>query len=283
MTEQPDVVVLADPDGVAAEAASRIATALASAVEARGRADWATTGGSSAPGIYRHLAEPPFNDDVPWGRVHLWWGDERYVPRDNPLSNAMPADEILLRVGARGAQSGWGETGVDILTDRKPAADIPVSNIHAIPMGPAIGRAGGPEWAAATYEEELRASGIAVDGGWPVFDLVVLGVGPDGHVMSVFPGSAAFERSEWVLPVPAPSHVEPHISRVTLNPRVIEAAREVLVVSTGSSKADVLGQVFGSVVDPRRWPAQLARRRGATWLLDDAAAARLENRQRVRR
>jgi 6-phosphogluconolactonase len=272
---EPRVVVLADPDRVSAEAASRIAAVLTSAAAARGRADWATTGGSSAPGLYRHLAEPPYTRSVPWGSVHLWWGDERYVPRDNPLSNAMPADEILLRFGAKGGESGWGETGLDFLNGEEPAAQIPVSNVHAIPMGPAIGRAGGPEWAAARYDEELRASGIAVEAGWPVFDLVILGVGPDGHILSVFPGSAAFDRTEWAIPIPAPAHVEPHISRVTLNPRILDVARNVLVLSTGSSKAAVLAEVFGSQVDPRRWPAQLARRENAVWLLDEAAAAGL--------
>ncbi|MFL5681462.1 MAG: 6-phosphogluconolactonase [Chloroflexota bacterium] len=280
MSDDAQVVVLPDADSVSAEAASRIAAALSSAAQARGRADWSTTGGSAAPGIYRHLAEPPFNHDVPWDRVHLWWGDERYVPRDDRRSNAMPADEILLRFGARGGESGWGETGLDFLTGEEPAAQIPVANVHAIPAGPAIGAAGGPEWAAERYEQELRESGIAVDAGWPVFDLLLLGVGPDGHILSVFPGSAAFDRTEWALAIPAPSHVEPHVARITLNPGVVEAARSVLVVSTGESKAAVLGRVFGSERDPRTWPAQLARRAGATWLLDQAAAAGIPAGQR---
>src|SRR3954471_955729 len=244
MSGDAQIVVLPDPDIVSGEAASRIAAALTSAVRTHGRADWSTTGGSAAPGIYRHLAEPPFNRDVPWDRVHLWWGDERYVPRDDWRSNAMPADEILLRFGARGGESGWGETGLDFVTGEEPAAQIPVANVHAIPAGLAIGAAGGPEWAAERYEQELRESGIAVENGWPVFDLLLLGVGPDGHILSVFPGSAAFDRTGGALPSPAPSHVEPHVARITLNPRVVDAARAVLVVSTGSSKAEVLGRVF---------------------------------------
>src|SRR3954452_4094895 len=169
MTDDVEVVVLADPDSVSREAASRIAAALRSAVGARGRADWSTTGGSAAPGIYRHLAEPPLNREVPWDRVHLWWGDERYVPRDDRRSNAMPADEILLRFGARGGESGWGETGLDFLTGEEPAAQIPVATVHEIPAGRPIGVAGGPDWAAERYDQELRESGIAVENGWPVF------------------------------------------------------------------------------------------------------------------
>jgi 6-phosphogluconolactonase len=102
---------------------------------------------------------------------------------------------------------------------------------------------------------------------------VLVGVGPDGHILSVFPGSVAFDRLESVLPIPAPTHVEPHVPRVTLNPRVVAAARSVLVVVHGAGKASILGSVLGDEIDERRWPAQLARREGATWIVDEAAAS----------
>jgi 6-phosphogluconolactonase len=109
-----------------------------------------------------------------------------------------------------------------------------------------------------------------------VFDVLVLGIGPDGHLLSVFPGSASLDDDRaWAVPVPAPNHVEPHIARITLNPRVIGVARNVLVVTHGEGKAEILGTIFGPERDPSRWPAQLALRDGATWLLDRAAAARL--------
>lgn len=275
MNGEPRVEVLADPEAVSASAAEQIATILRQATDDHGRADWATTGGSMPAGIYRHLATPPLRDRVTWSAVHLWWGDDRYVPRDHPLSNVLPADQILLAATASAGLSGTGETGGDVITGRDPTADIPIDNIHAMPMGAAIGETRGPAWVAARYEAELRSAGLDVESGWPVFDLVLLGVGPDGHVLSVFPGSDTFDRPEWVLPVPAPTQVEPKVTRVTLNPHVLDVARSVLVVAQGAGKAAILGEVFGPTRDPRRWPAQLARRPGATWLLDEAAAARL--------
>jgi 6-phosphogluconolactonase len=284
MSGDPRVEILADSAAVSAAAAEQIASMLRRATNDHGRADWATTGGSTPAGIYRHLATPPLRDSVSWSAVHLWWGDDRYVPRDHPLSNVLPADQILLAATARAGLSGTGETGGDVITGRDPAADIPFDNIHAMPMAAAIGESRGPAWVAARYEADLRSAGLDIESGWPVFDLVLLGVGPDGHVLSVFPRADAFDRPEWVLPVPAPTHVEPSVTRVTLNPHVLEVARSVLLVAHGASKAAILGEVFGPTRDPRRWPAQLARRSGATWLLDEAAAARLPqgaSRQRI--
>jgi 6-phosphogluconolactonase len=277
-TGEPEIVVLADPGSVAAEAAGRIASVLTNAGAGRNRADWATTGGSAAPGIYRDLAASTLGAEVPWARVHLWWGDDRYVPNDHPLSNVGPAEEILIHESARFGGSGTGETVIDARLGIEPGVPLDVRNIHPIRMADAIGEGAGPSWAAARYEIELRESGIDVSDGWPVFDLVLLGVGPDGHVMSVFPGSDTFDRREWVLPVPAPAHVEPHVSRVTLNPAILDVARNVVVVVTGAGKAETLATVFGEERDPRRWPAQLVRRPGATWLLDEAAATRLPSR-----
>jgi 6-phosphogluconolactonase len=275
---EPEIVVLSDPDTVAVEGASRIAAALTNAVRARERVDWATTGGSAPSGIYRLLALPPLRDEIPWDGVHLWWGDDRYVPADHPLSNILPAEQILLNATALAGVSGTGGEPLDVRLGQAAGAPIPTPQVHPFRMADAIGEARGPAWAAARYEAELRDSSIGVQDGWPVFDLVLLGVGPDGHVLSVFPGSAAFDSTAWVLPIPAPTEVEPHVSRATLNPAILDVARDVLVVVTGESKAEVLGTIFGDERDPRRWPAQLVRRAGATWLLDEAAAASLPSR-----
>jgi 6-phosphogluconolactonase len=273
---EPSVRVLPDAEAVSLAAAEHIAGALRRAVEAGGRADWATTGGSTVVGIYRALAAPPLRDQVPWDGVHLWWGDDRYVPPEHPLSNVLPADAVLLNVAARAGLSGQGEDAEDVRQGREAGAWIPASQVHRFPVAEAIGRRLEPAWAAARYEQDLRASGIGVVDGWPAFDLVLLGIGPDGHLLSVFPGSAALdEPAAWALPIPAPTHVEPHVARVTLNPRVVEAARDVLVVVHGEGKAGILGEVFGAERDPRRWPAQLARRAGATWLVDEAAGRQL--------
>ncbi|HEY7590017.1 MAG TPA: 6-phosphogluconolactonase [Candidatus Limnocylindrales bacterium] len=273
---EPELVVLADPDAVSAAAADRIADALRGAVAARGRADWATTGGSAPVGIYRRLAHPSMTAAVPWPDVHLWWSDDRYVPRDHPLSNVLPADQVLLAAATHAGQDALREEPDDAAAGpRHPGAPIPVDQVHAMPMSDALGQQRGPAWVAARYDAELRESGIATRDGWPVFDVMLLGVGPDGHVMSIFPGSDAFEEAAWVLPIPAPTHVEPHVTRVTLNPKVLDVARTVFVVMHGAGKADTVAMIFGPERDVRRWPAQLVRRPGVTWLLDEAAAARL--------
>ncbi len=252
----PELVVVPDLDAIEAEAAGRIATALADAVAARGRADWATTGGSVAPGIYRRLAAPPLRDAIPWPAVHVWWGDDRYVPRDHPLSNVKPLDDILKSVAP-------------------PPVPLPLDNLHPFPTTIAIGAARGAAWCAAELAAELKAAGLEQRDGWPVLDLVLLGVGPDGHLLSVFPGSPALESGDLAMAIPAPTHIEPHVERVTLNPAVLRVARHVLVAAGGASKAAVLAAIFGPERDPGRWPAQLALRDGATWIVDSAAAEHL--------
>jgi 6-phosphogluconolactonase/glucosamine-6-phosphate isomerase/deaminase len=276
MSGEPRIEVLADAAATSHAAAVAIAEALSEAVARRGRVDWATTGGSTPVGIYRELAVAPLRDQVPWQAVHVWWGDDRYVPRDHPLSNVLPLDQVLVSSAAKAGLSGDGETGIDVGLGIEPGVPLPVGNIHAPRMNDAIGLAAGPEWAATEYADRLRDAALpASSDGLPVFDLMLLGVGPDGHVMSVFPRSKLFESDAWVAAVPAPTHVEPHIARISLSPRILEAARQVIVVSHGGGKAEVLGALLGGDRDVRRWPAQLARREGALWFLDRAAAANL--------
>ena len=243
---RPRLLVLPDADGVARAAAGEIARVLASAVGARGVADWATTGGSAAPGIYRALGEPPLRDAVDWPRIRTWWGDDRFVPPDHPLSNVLPI----------------------------AALGLPPETLHPIPSGEAIARGEGPAWAAERYARELRAFVPPGSDGIPVLDLVILGVGPDGHVLSVFPGSAAWDDPRLCVPVPAPSHVEPHVERVTMHPRILAAARCVLVVSSGAAKAAVLARAWAGE-DARELPVRATFLPSATWILDEAAAAEL--------
>ena len=158
------------------------------------------------------------------------------------------------------------------------AVPLPLANVHPFRTSEAIGEGRGAAGCAAELEDELRAADLEIIEGWPVLDLVLLGVGADGHVLSVFPGSDAFESKAWALAVPAPTHIEPHVERVTLNPAILAVAREVLVVMHGADKAAILVDIFGPEADPARWPAQLTRRAGATWVLDEAAAAHLPSR-----
>jgi 6-phosphogluconolactonase len=241
-------------------AAEVIATALADAVAARGVAHWATTGGSAAPGIYRALLAPDRLARVPWHQVHTWWGDDRFVPFDHPFSNVQSFDADLV--------------GVDEVDAGATRAPIPAENVHPVPTVRALADGTGPDGAAAAYAHELRAVVPLDDAGTPVLDLVVLGVGPDGHVLSVFPGSAVWDAPDITAAVPAPTHVEPHVERVTVHPRLIAAAQAVLVVSAGASKAASLGRAWTGD-DARELPVRAARLPTATWVLDEAAAAEL--------
>lgn len=262
---EPELVVVADAAAAIAEGARRIAVALAAAVAERGRADWCVTGGSMASGIYRALVDGSLRDVVPWGDVHVWWGDDRYVPRGHPLSNVTAFDDVML-----------GDGGVP----------IPIEHLHPFRTSEAIGQGRGAAWCAAAMADELRSAGPRVGprvgpgpaDGWPSFDLLMLGVGGDGHILSIFPGSATLSAAEPAIAVPAPTHIEPHVERVTLNPGVVAVARRALVIVTGAGKAEVIGEIFGPVLDPGRWPAQFALREGATWILDEAAAVLLSGR-----
>jgi 6-phosphogluconolactonase len=273
---EPTIRVLDGPDATSVAAAEAIAGALVDAVEARGRAHWATTGGSTPIGIYRELSVAPLRDEVPWASVDVWWGDDRFVPRDHPLSNVLPFDEVLLSNSARAGLSGTGADAVEVELGIEPGVIMPIENVHAPAMSEAIGKALGLGSVAMGYEAELRAAGLEVaPDGFPIFDVILVGIGSDGHVLSVFPGSPLFEADAWVSSVPAPTHIEPHVARMTLHPKVLEAARLPIVVAHGAGKAAILASVLGPERDERRWPAQLARRPGALWLLDRAAAASL--------
>jgi 6-phosphogluconolactonase len=271
-----EIVIAPDAETAARIAAERIAAVLEAAVDRTGRADWATTGGSTPAGIYRRLATVPLRDTVDWSRVHLWWGDDRFVPSDHPLSNVQAADEILIGRAGLSGESGIGEYAADITAGRDLGAPIPALNVHPFPTTKAIGEGLGPDWCAQAYAEELRAAGPGARDGWPAFDLVLVGVGPDGHLLSVFPGSEALDRPEWALAIPAPSHVEPHVPRVTLNPAVLSVARVIVVVVSGDEKATVVAQALEGEGDPHDLPARLAAREGATWILDKGAASALE-------
>lgn len=279
MTGEPRIEVLDDAAACSDAAAHTIARGLVAAVERRGRADWATTGGSTPVGIYQVLATAPHRDEVPWQRVHVWWGDDRYVPRDHPLSNVLPLDQVLLSASARAGLSGSGADAADIELGHEPGIWLPPAHVHAPQMNRAIADGSGLEAAVAAYDAELRADGPPVgDAGVPAFDVVLLGIGSDGHVLSVFPGSPLLDdRERWVAAVPAPTHIEPHVPRLSLTPRILAAAGTVVVVAHGAGKGAVLASVLGPARDERRWPAQLARRENAIWFLDRAAAAELPN------
>lgn len=278
MTDEarPRVVVVDDANAIAERAAGLVADALRAAVADRGVGHIALTGGSSAVPLYRRLGESEHHDGILWDAVHLWWGDERYVPADHPLSNAGLAYGALLEGASATGETGQGFEPSDVAAGLRPGIAIPAEHVHPFPVDAAIREARDAAWAAEQYALELRRT-VETDGqGVPIFDVVLLGVGPDGHILSVFPGSDALrEDAPLVVAVPAPTHVEPHVPRLTLNPRIVEAARLVVVMAGGAAKAEMLGHVLEGSAESPELPARLATRPNAIWLLDRAAASRL--------
>jgi 6-phosphogluconolactonase len=273
---EPELVVTASVEEAAHDAAERIAASLIAAVEQRGRADFCTTGGNTPVPIYRLLAQAPMVDRIPWPQVHFWWGDDRFVRRGDPDSCVTSLDEELLGTGSPTGRLPTERLPTGRLpTERLPTggAPLPSLNIHPIPVDRALAGLHDNEWCAARYAEDLAQVPL-VDGNWPGFDLILVGVGDDGHVLSVFPNSPALDSMNWTIGVPAPTHIGPHLPRVTINPRLLEAA-PVLVATWGAKKSEALGNVFGPVRDDRRWPVQRARRSGAIWIVDEPAAARI--------
>jgi 6-phosphogluconolactonase len=198
------------------------------------------------------------------------------VPGDHPESNAGMAYRLLFEIAAFAGESGTGATGSDIEAGEVPALDFDVDKVHPIDTEGAIAAGAGPEWAAAAYANEIASFMPTRDGDVPVFDAFLAGVGPDGHCLSVFPGSPALAPdAPLVMGIPAPTHVEPHLPRVTLVPRVMNAAGVVIMVVIGDNKADVMATVLAGERDPARWPAQTAILDNAVWVLDEGAAAKL--------
>ena len=253
---EPELHILADRDALADAAARLIVDLLVAAVNRRGRAEIALTGGSTAPAVYRRLIAADLRDQVPWDRVGLWWGDDRYVPRGHPLSNVTAADEIL-----------FAREGIRVAAEQ----------IHPFPTGRAMDGGQGAARCATTYAAEMART-LQFVHGWPSFDLVLVGIGEDGHLLSVFPGSEALRSDCLALAIPAPVHIEPHVPRVTLNPAFLGAAGHVVALAAGATKAGVIARILDGPRDPARLPATLARRANATWLLDAAAATGLIDR-----
>lgn len=233
----PEVEVFTDAPALVRVAAERVVRAAEEAVDRRGRFTIALSGGSTPRPLY-DLLGGPFRERVPWERTEIYFGDERCVPPAHPDSNFAAARQALL---------GY----------------VPLARVHRI-EGELP-----PERAAANYDATLRAA--FPDDLAPTFDVVLLGVGPDGHTASLFPGSPALEeRERWAVAVPAPSTVAPHVPRVTVTLPPIERAREVWFLAAGADKRDVLRRLLDG--DGGDLPA--ARVHGAlrtSWLLDRAA------------
>jgi len=240
----PGVRQCADAEEVARAAAELFAELARASVAERGAFSVALAGGTTPRRVYELLAGEDFREQVPWGGVHVFFGDERAVPPDHADSNYRMAHEALLSL-----------------------VPVPPENIHRM-------RGEGDAAAnARLYEDELRAFFGDVE--WPRLDLVMLGMGDDGHTASLFPGTTALEeRRAWAVA----NWVEKFNSwRVTLTAPAINHARRVLFLVNGAGKAARLAEVLKGERDPTRLPSQLIAPQGGKleWLVDHAAAASL--------
>ena len=251
----PTVRVLVDAQGVAEAAADHIIEAATTAVAARGVFHLCTTGGSTPAALYRALREPSRADRMPWAQTQIWFGDDRFVPRADPLSNVSPLDAQLLSASVDGAPSPLSPSAVHPWPTT--AVDAPT--------------------AVSAYLEELRAAGVPhTPSGFPIFDLLLIGIGGDGHCLSVFPGSPlALESAPIAAGVPAPTHIEPHVPRLSFSLGVLASARAVIALAPGAGKAEALARIFNNSTAVADAPAKGALIPTATWLLDTASAANL--------
>lgn len=237
----PTIEVLPDRAALIARALDLILPRLQTAIADRGLATIALAGGSTPKPLYENLAQ----QSLPWEKLHIFWGDERYVPADHPDSNEGMARQAWL--------------------DRVP---IPAANIHPMPTD-----AADPAVAAQTHDAELRAFFQVPPGEFPAFDVILLGMGDDAHTASLFPQTEALQVGDRLITV-GNKEDQP---RLTFTVPLINAARCVLFLVTGENKRPALAQVFASEADAHQYPSRLIRPVNGEliWLLDQAAGAQL--------
>lgn len=235
------LITVADPAALAKAAVDRVVARIAANI---GRVAICLTGGSSPMQLYQLLATDAYRSLIPWERVHWFIGDERFVPADDPLNNMGMARKIFLDQCA------------------------PASNIHPVPTD--TSDPVDPDRSAERYQHELRSfyGADALDPARPLFDLVLMGVGPDGHTASLFPDYPALEETQrWVVGV-AKAHAEPFVPRVTLTLPALASCREMLFEVSGAEKRAILTRVLAG----ENLPANRAQSTGETiWLVDRAA------------
>ena len=230
------------PEELAEASARDFATRTQETIDERGRFAVALAGGPTPKATYEVLARD-YANELDWSRVHVFFGDERTVPPDHEESNYWMAYETLL-------------------------SHVPVGSVHRM-RGELP-----PDEAAAACEEELRAFFGQVD--VPRFDLILCGLGKDGHTLSLFPETAALDVNDrWVVANPV---LKLGTTRLTLTIPVLNASRAVTFLVAGESKAEALKEVLEGDADPRAYPAKLVRpeSRDLTWMVDRAAARLLK-------
>lgn len=246
----PLVVVHRDATVLTQAVAARIITVVVDAQAARGEAAIVLTGGGIGGATLRELAESPARFAIDWSRLSIWWGDERFLPAGHPDRNETQARDALL-----------------------DTVEVDLERVH--PMPASDGPLGDDLDAAAEhYAAELAAAARPEDhGGSPSFDVLLLGLGPDGHVASLFPDSPAMYDDRAVVPVRGCP--KPPATRISLSLATINQAREAWIIAAGENKAGA-ARLALSGAGPTAIPAAGVKGKTATrWLLDRAAASRL--------
>ena len=238
------VVVVPDADSLANEAAQLVCETTKDAVSNRGYAFVALSGGSTPKKMGDILGSQPLCDEIPWGSTHVFWGDERWVPLESPESNAGEAKRGFL--------------------DNMP---IPNRQIHPFTIS------GEPVAAATVYEDTIKE--IVPGEPIPMFDLILLGMGDDGHTASLFPGTQALTVTDRLVAENDIEHL--NATRLTFTAPLINAARTVAFLLAGEGKAARLAEVLDGEHDPNRLPSQIVRptHGDLIWLVDEAAALNL--------
>jgi 6-phosphogluconolactonase len=245
---QLHLLSFADAEAVSQAAAREFDRSATEAIAARGKFTVALSGGSTPRRLYQILADAPFRDKINWANVEIFWGDERSVAPDHADSNYRMAGEAMLT--------------------RLP---IPAERVHRLQA-----ERQDRDKAAQDYQAEIaKVFGVAANGEPPVFDLVLLGMGPDAHTASLFPGSTALgETTKWVVP----NWVEKFKTfRLTMTRPLINKARQVLFLVAGKDKAEPLFHVFTGPSNPSLYPSQLIcpTTGQLTWYADVAALEKL--------
>ena len=210
---QTEVLFKADLAEVSLAAAELFVAAAQAATERSGRFTVALSGGSTPRGLYKMLAEKPFAQGIPWDKTHVFWVDERCVPADDLSSN-------------------YGAARKDLFVH----IPIPPANVHRMPGSLP------PDEGARTYQKTLASFFSLQEGQFPVFDFILLGVGKDGHIASLFPGQPALEESGQMV-----MHViggDPFLDRITLTLPVLNSGRRIIFLVAGNGKAEIMRSIF---------------------------------------
>lgn len=241
-------IEIIEPRLFAGAVADEIVASITEIVGERGQCSVVLSGGSTPAAVYRALATPPRVTDVPWDKVLFFWGDERWVSHSDSRSNYKMASETLL-------------------------SNISSSKLKVFPIETSLPSASA---SASQYAKTIAAQKLPERNKLPVFDLVLLGMGEDGHIASVFPGSPVIGKTGHLCE--AVVHPQDKSERVTLTPEILFNAERIIFIVSGQAKANMLKSVFNSEATVNDVPAVLyeqAKDR-VTWFLDSAAASQIK-------